>query len=172
MAAQTKKKTAEKKTAAKKKEKAPMNPNVFKWTPQRKKAAFMLSEGIHQYKDIANEVRVNPWTLWEWRKHPIFIKEVSRLTFENEKATREGLLRLAFKAIEEKMGRLQEDKTTLLDWVKFISDLQGMAKQKIEFDNVTESRTPRTQEVIDAEYELLKAITKAEQENKNDGGGN
>jgi transposase-like protein len=134
----------------------------FVWTPQRKQAAVLIAEGTKNYKDIAFEVGIEDRTLRRWRQSPIFLEEVSRLTLANEKATREGLLRIAYNAIETKMGKLEEDKSTLLDWTKFISDLQGMTKQKIEFDNVTSQSIPRTPAVIDAEYELLKAISKAE----------
>lgn len=116
----------------KKKVKPPQNPLVFLWTGQRKKAALLLSEGTKTIDDIWQEVGVHERTLFEWRQHPIFQAEVSRLTLANEKATREGLLRLAYKAIEEKIGNLSEDRNTVLDWAEFISGLQGMKTQKHE----------------------------------------
>lgn len=118
----------------KKKEKRAINPNVFNWTGQRTKAALLISEGTKNYNDIASEVGVHFVTLWEWRQHPIFQAEVRRLTFENEKATKEGLLRLAYKAIEEKIGNLKDDKNTALDWAKFIADMQGHVKKQVELD--------------------------------------
>jgi transposase-like protein len=118
----------------KKKQKRAINPNVFLWTPQRKKAALLIAEGTKNYTDIALEIGVNYVTLWEWRQHPIFQAEVSRLTLANEKATREGLLRIAYKAIEEKIGNIADDKNTVLEWSKFIVELQGLSKQKIEVD--------------------------------------
>lgn len=118
----------------KKKQKRAINPNVFRWTPQRKKAALLIAEGTKNYTDIALEIGVNYVTLWEWRQHPIFQAEVSRLTLANEKATREGLLRIAYKAIEEKIGNIADDKNTVLEWSKFIVELQGLSKQKIEVD--------------------------------------
>lgn len=118
----------------KKKDKRAINPNVFNWTGQRTKAALLISEGTKNYNDIASEVGVHFVTLWEWRQHPIFQAEVSRLTLANEKATREGLLRIAYKAIEEKIGSVAEDRSTVLEWSKFISDLQGHTKQKVELE--------------------------------------
>ena len=98
------------------------------------KAALLIAEGTKNYTDIALEIGVNYVTLWEWRQHPIFQAEVSRLTLANEKATREGLLRIAYKAIEEKIGNIADDKNTVLEWSKFIVELQGLSKQKIEVD--------------------------------------
>jgi|GEM_PF-4081873 len=118
----------------KKKVKPPQNPLVFQWTGQRKKAALLLSEGTKTIDEIWQEVGVHERTLFDWRQHPIFKAEVSRLTLENEKATKEGLLRLAYKAIEEKIGNLRNDKNTVLDWAEFISDLQGIKTQKLEVD--------------------------------------
>lgn len=118
----------------KKKQKRAINPNVFLWTPQRKKAALLISEGTKNYTDIASDVGVHTVTFWEWRQHPIFQAEVSRLILSNEKSTREGLLRIAYKAIEEKIGNIADDKNTVLEWSKFIVELQGLSKQKIEVD--------------------------------------
>ena len=106
----------------------------FIWTPQRKKAALLISEGTKNYEEIAFEVGVEDRTLRRWRQSEVFLEEVSRLTLANEKATREGLLRLAYKAIEEKIGRVADDRSTVLEWSKFIADLQGFLKQKVELD--------------------------------------
>jgi len=105
----------------------PTNPNVFTWTGPRKKAALLISEGTKNYKDIAEDVGVHCETFWEWRKHPIFQAEVDRLTLNNELATKAGLLRLAYKAVDKKIGiegvKLENDKTTVLDWAEFIVKL-------------------------------------------------
>lgn len=124
MAVQRKRKTIKKVT----------NSNVFVWTGPRKKAALLISEGTKNYEEIAGEVGVHRKTFWEWRQHPIFQAEVSRLTLANEKATKEGLLRLAYKAIEEKMGNIADDRSTVLEWSKFIADLQGHVKKQVGLD--------------------------------------
>lgn len=105
---------------------------VFTWTPKRKQAALLLSEGTKTYEEVASEVRIHISTLWLWRQQEIFLKEVDRLTLENERATKAGLLRLALKAIKDKEQKIKEDKNTVLDWAEFISDLQGMKTQKHE----------------------------------------
>ena len=108
--------------------------NIFTWTGPRKKAALLISEGMKNYEEIAEEVGVHRKTFWEWRQHPIFQAEVSRLILANEKATREGLLRLAYKAIEKKIGSIADDKSTVLEWSKFIADLQGHVKKQVGLD--------------------------------------
>jgi len=113
---------------------APINPNIFHWTGQRKRAVLLIAEGKTRHAAIAIDVGVHYSTYWDWRQHPIFQAELSRLTLANEKATREGLLRLAFRAIEDKIGNIADDRSTVLEWAKFIADLQGYMKQKVELD--------------------------------------
>jgi len=142
MAVHTKKKTVKNVTQS----------NVFLWTAKRKKASLLISEGTKNYEEIAEEVGVHRKTFWEWRQHPIFQAEVSRLTLANEKATREGLLRLAYKAIEKKIGSVADDRSTVLEWTKFIADLQGFMKQKVELDaNLKHSNEIDPEEMTDEE---------------------
>lgn len=93
---------------------------VFTWTPKRKLAALLLSEGTKTYEEVAEAVRIHISTLWLWRQNDIFLKEVDRLTFENEKATRAGILRKALKALDIKENNISEDKNTFLDYLEFI----------------------------------------------------
>lgn len=93
---------------------------VFTWTPKRKQAALLLSEGTKTYEEVAEAVRIHISTLWLWRQNDIFLKEVDRLTFENEKATRAGILRKALKALDIKENNISEDKNTFLDYLEFI----------------------------------------------------
>ncbi len=132
------------------------NSNVFLWTGQRKKAALLISEGTKNYEEIAEEVGVHRKTFWEWRQHPIFQAEVNRLILSNEKATREGLLRIAYKAIEKKIGSVADDRSTVLEWSKFIAELQGHTKQKIELDANLTHKTNDPAKMTDEE--LQKAI--------------
>lgn len=94
--------------------------DVFTWTPKRKQAALLLSEGTKTYEEVAEAVRIHISTLWLWRQNDIFLKEVDRLTFENEKATRAGILRKALKALDIKENNISEDKNTFLDYLEFI----------------------------------------------------
>jgi len=109
------------------KKQTPENPNkleVFTWTPKRKQAALLLSKGTKNYEEVAEEVRIHISTLWLWRQNNDFLEEVDRLTLKNELATKAGLLRLAYQAVDKKKGtdlkNLENDKTTVLDWAEFI----------------------------------------------------
>lgn len=111
------------KTGKKKTGRPIKKPEVFNWTTQRRKAALLLSEGLYNNKEVASMVKVTPQTISVWRQSPEFLKEIDRLTFENELATRAGLLRLAFQGVGTNRVDLKEDKNTTLDWAKFIIDL-------------------------------------------------
>ncbi len=144
----------QKKKKKQNKEKRAINPNVFKWTGQRKRAALLIAEGRKKYEEIALDIGVHYVTFWEWRQHPIFQAEVSRLILANEKATREGLLRIAYKAIEEKIDGVAGDRSTVLEWSKFIADLQGFIKQKVEMDaNLKHSKEKDPSEMTDEELD-------------------
>ena len=127
---------------------------VFTWTPKRKQAALLLSEGTKTYEEVAEAVRIHISTLWLWRQHDIFLKEVDRLTLENEKATKAGLLRIAIKALEDKKDGIKDDKNTALDWAKFIADIQGHVKQKVELDANMKHDIKQPSEMTDEELEL------------------
>jgi transposase-like protein len=106
----------------KKKQPAPKNP-IFKWTPQRKRAAFLMSIGTKTYETVASEAGINEKTLYDWRQCKAFTDEVDSLTLKHEMATKAGLLRLAFKAVDQKKVNLTEDRNTVLDWAEFIVKL-------------------------------------------------
>lgn len=98
-------------------------PEKFNWNPKRRKAALLLSEGIHKHGEVAKIVQVSGQTISEWKKYKEFLDEIDRLTLENELATRAGLLRLAYKGVDVNKPDLREDKNTTLDWAKFITDM-------------------------------------------------
>jgi len=45
-----------------------VNQGVFQWTPQRKKAAKLLSSGLYNYKSAAMKPRITEDTLLAWRR--------------------------------------------------------------------------------------------------------
>jgi hypothetical protein len=153
------------------------NFDVFNWTPQRKKAAFLLADGTKTYDEVAKEVRVKVQSLWNWRKYPAFLEEVDIQTLKNEEVTRAGLLRLAIKGIQDNKEDLQKDKNTALDWAKFAADIQGYMKQKVELDadlkhsveldvNLTEEEL---QKAIDEDLQKLIAVGYIPDSKKNTG---
>lgn len=114
MAVQKKKKTKSKN------DKTPSDLKVFNWTPKRKLVALLLSTGLKTNEEVAEAARIHFTTLYEWKKYPVFLKEVERLTFLQENATRAGIVRKVLKAIDQKEKYLSEDRSTLLDYLEFL----------------------------------------------------
>lgn len=127
--------TAQRKKLKKDKEKPLKNLDVFRWTSQRRRAAFLLSVGDKTNEEIANEVKVSVQALWNWRQYPDFINEVEQLTIKNENFTRSALLKNCLKGMRRKEHYIDEDKSTYLDYIKEIAELQGYVKQKVDIDN-------------------------------------
>ena len=73
------------------------NFEVFKWTPQKKKAAFLLADGTKTYEDVAKEVNVKVQSIWNWRKYPDFLDEIEIQTLKNEKVTRAAMIKALLK---------------------------------------------------------------------------
>ena len=61
-----------------------------------------------------------------------FMARVDELTMECEIVTRAGLLREAMSGLAIKREEINSDRTTHLDYVKEIADLQGIKKTQIE----------------------------------------
>lgn len=106
----------------------------FKWTSQKKKAAFMLSTGTNSLPYIARELEITERTLFNWRQCPEFVEEIEKQTLKNENFTRAGLLRNCLKGMKIKESYIADDKNTYLDYIKQISDLQELTKQKLQVD--------------------------------------
>lgn len=117
---------------------SPEKSGKFNWTPQRRKAAFLLSLGDKKYAQVADETGINIDTLLEWRKREEFLEEVDRLTLKNENFTRAGLLRNCYKGMGIKARNIDEDKNTYLDYIKEIAELQELTKQKVELGGKVE----------------------------------
>jgi hypothetical protein len=52
-------------------------PTPFEWTGARERAAALLADGELTDQGIADEVGVNRWTLWSWKRHPDFKARVA-----------------------------------------------------------------------------------------------
>lgn len=141
--------------AVQKKKKMSVNKSkVFTWTPNRKAAALALSTGLKTQREVCKEINITEKTMCEWKKHPDFLEEIDRLTLKNENFTRAGLLKECLKGLIIKTGTIEEDRSTHLDYVKMIADLQGHSKQKIELDaNMKHSSEKRPEEMTDEELD-------------------
>jgi hypothetical protein len=107
---------------------------VFTWTPPRKAAALALSTGLKTQRQVCKELNITEKTMCEWKKSPVFLEEIDRLTLKNELATRAGLLRECLKGLDLKRVHIEGDKNTHLHYVQTIADLQGLIKQKVDIE--------------------------------------
>lgn len=51
----------------------------FKWNPLKHRAAFLLATEPKKYKEIADMLGVTVQTLWNYRQHPEFTREINRI---------------------------------------------------------------------------------------------
>ena len=110
----------------------------FQWTKKKYEVAEALAIGIKTQEQIANDCGVARKTIWVWMQKTEFREHVDKLTLENERATRAGILRQLFKGAEIKSKNIEDDKNTLLDYLKEIADIQGHKKQKVEHSGSVE----------------------------------
>lgn len=77
-----------------------MSENVrLKWTKKLRRAAQLLASGKMPETQIAEELGVNPRTLYRWRQHPEFAAEVEQIVASTAAA-------LQAKGIAEKQNRI------------------------------------------------------------------
>lgn len=116
----------------------PTNTNKFTWTKKKLDVAKMLSEGINPQCDIAKEIGVDETTISRWKRNPEFLEKIDEFTLSHELATKAGLLRECYKGLEIKQLKIDDDKTTHLDYLKHITEIQGHKKQKVEHSGSVE----------------------------------
>lgn len=92
----------------------------FKWTPKREKAAMALAEG-YTNEQSAEKAGVSERTIYKWKNDLEFSMEVDRLSLMVDISGRATRLRLAMRAVRQKMaedGRLRTNRD-ILDWLKY-----------------------------------------------------
>jgi len=104
--------------------------SVFKWTRNREKAALLLAQAYTE-AETAERVGVTDRTIRRWKADLDFATEVDRLSLMVGIASRAERLRIAMKAIRQK---IQDDDTfvvtnkDILDWIKFAQSETDGAK--------------------------------------------
>ncbi|RQD88792.1 hypothetical protein D5R95_02735, partial [Methanosalsum natronophilum] len=98
----------------------------WNWTGQRLKAAKLMASGTMTQEQIAKECSVNRVTVTKWNQVPEFKEKVAELILLDERATKAGILRRALKTLEKKSLVANEDRSTELDYLKFIADMMGL----------------------------------------------
>ena len=117
-----------------------MSQNVteFQWSDNRLKAAKLLAEGTKTHEEIAKECGIARETISRWKQHPEFLEKIDEFTLSHELATKAGLLRELYKGADKKRENIDSDKTTHLDYMKAIADVQGHKKHKVEHSGTVE----------------------------------
>src|SRR4051794_3629936 len=95
-------------------------PTRFHWSSERHKAALALAEG-HSQQTVAEAIGVCRKTICNWLCVTEFAAEVDRLSCMIDIASRAERLRIAMRAVRQKVradGTLETDKD-VLDWLKF-----------------------------------------------------
>lgn len=104
---------------------------MFNWTPRRRKAASLLSDG-YTIKEVAQAVKVSTRSIDFWKHETEFASEVDRLTMETGIAQRSERIKIVKQLTRQKLinGLVITDKD-LLDWLKFAqSETTGEAGQE------------------------------------------
>ena len=52
----------------------------FKWTPRKRRAAYLMACEPMKYKDIAAKLNITEQTLWNYRQHGEFNREVGKIS--------------------------------------------------------------------------------------------
>jgi DNA-binding XRE family transcriptional regulator len=137
------------------------NPTEFKWTWQRTKAAKLIAEGELNQEEIAKECHVVRQTVSGWNQSPEFKEKVMELVLLDERATKAGILRRALKTLEAKARQAAEDKTTELDYLKFIADLVGITDQSPQVNITNAVGIINSPDIIKDANELSRKINAA-----------
>ena len=95
----------------------------WKLTPIRIKAAQLLAAGNMTNEEVAKNCTIGHNTLYEWLRRPEFLDKVNEYILLDERATKAGILRRALRTLESKSKNSDNDKTTELDYMKFVVEL-------------------------------------------------
>lgn len=136
-----------------------LKPTKWNWTGQRLKAAKMKADGSYTHEAIAKACGVKRDTITSWNQIPEFKEKVTELILLDERATKAGILKRALNTLEKKSLKAEDDKSTELDYLKFISDLTGITSQpEVIVNNAV--AVVNSPEIIEQANELSRRISK------------
>lgn len=104
----------------------------FKWTQRATNAALLLAEGMSR-AEVIREAAIPERTLYNWLSNPEFADEVDRLTLMTGIAARAGRVRIARRAIAQRIDAdgVVLTKADILDWLKFVQSETDGSKSDI-----------------------------------------
>ena len=70
--------------------------SAFKWTPKKRRAAYMLACGPMKYKEIAAKLNITVQTLWNYRQEAEFNRKVGQLSAQENKVMIETQVAVRF----------------------------------------------------------------------------
>ncbi|MHC1575966.1 MAG: hypothetical protein ACXQTE_01295 [Methanosarcinaceae archaeon] len=90
-------------------------------------------------------------TISRWKEYPEFMEKVDEYTLSHERATKAGLLRECYKGLNLKADKIEDDRTTHLDYTKEIADIQGLSKHTVKHEGIDNiivniNHEPRTED--------------------------
>jgi uncharacterized protein YjcR len=58
----------------------------FKWTPRKRRAAYIMACEPMKYKEIAAKLNITVQTLWNYRQEPEFNRKIGQLSAREDRA--------------------------------------------------------------------------------------
>ena len=74
-----------------------MASNDFKWTPRKRRAAYLLACEPLKYKEVAAKLNITEQTLWNYRQHPEFNRKVGQIAARDYRFRMEAHLAIELK---------------------------------------------------------------------------
>lgn len=68
----------------------------FKWTPRKRVAAYLLACEPMKYRNIAKKLNITEQTLWNYRQHPEFNREVGKISAKENRLRMETKIVIDF----------------------------------------------------------------------------
>jgi len=117
-----------------------------------------MASGTMTQEQIAKECSVNRVTVTKWNQVPEFKEKVAELILLDERATKAGILRRALKTLEKKSLVANEDRSTELDYLKFIADMMGLTDNTPQVNITNAVGIVNSPEILKKANELSRKI--------------
>ena len=112
-------------------------PRNWFWTENRYKLAALIAEG-KSYKEAGELTGLHEGTIKNYMNGVKEFREyVDKITLDNELITRAGASRLLLRIIEEKLEDCKEDKDTVLNYLKYLHEMNGEGEKGVTELKVT-----------------------------------
>ena len=107
---------------------------IFKWTSRKRDVAKHLAEGLLKQNDIANLCECTTAQISVWKHSPEFMDQIADYILVDARATKAGILQAALKGVRLKEADMEADKSTHLDYLKAVADIQGHNKKTLAIE--------------------------------------